>query len=374
MSRTAVALLSKDNLIHNINTIKNNVPLANVVGMVKANGYGHGLRTVSKTIEPYIDVLGVASIDEALALRGVGIKKPILLCEGVFESSEYLVASANHFYVVIHNHKQIEWLSRMNLPLPLKVWLKIDTGLGRLGFDVSEYESVFSQLQSLPQVGADICVMSHFACSDNKENPLNEKQINLYHQIQTLGEGLNLKYSLLNSGGIFNFSNLQGDFVRPGLSMYGISPISAVGGEQLNLKPVMTLQTSLIAIKSKSKGDSIGYSARYTCPEDMPVGIIAFGYGDGYPITAKDGAPVLIHNTLCPIIGRVAMDMMAVDLRPLYTAEKKYYPEIGDAVILWGEGLPLETVASYTSNIPYDILTGVQNRVRFVWYAQQENF
>lgn len=373
MGRTAVALLSKDNLIHNIKVIRTKVGLSKIVGMVKANGYGHGLRSVSKSIEPYIDVLGVASIDEALALRNVGIKKPILLCEGVFEASEYLVAAANHFYVVLHTHKQVEWLSRMNLPLPLKIWVKFDTGLGRLGFDISEYESVFSKLYSMHQIDSDICVMSHFACSDDKEHPLNQKQINIFKEIQTLKSTFNVKYSLLNSGGIFNFSHLQGDFVRPGISMYGISPVGNILGAQLDLKPVMTLQTSLIAIKSKSKGDTIGYSARYVCPENMPVGIIAFGYGDGYPITAKDGTPVLIHNTLCPIIGRVAMDMMAVDLRPLYEQEKHYHPEIGDAVILWGEGLPLETISSYTSNIPYDILTGIQNRVRFVWHGKEES-
>ncbi|MBA4249394.1 MAG: alanine racemase [Candidatus Puniceispirillum sp.] len=372
MSRTAVALLSKDNLIHNIKKLRQKVPDSKIVGMVKANGYGHGLRSVSQSIQPYVDVLGVASIDEALALRAIQIKKPILLCEGVFEASEYVSSSTHHFYVVIHNRKQIEWLSRMNLPLPLNVWLKIDTGLGRLGFDVCELPSVFNQLSTMPQVAPNLCIMSHFACSDDKSHPLNQTQLDLFKHIKNAHLDHNLQYSLLNSGGILNFSQYQEDYVRPGLSMYGISPIKGTQAEDFNLKPVMTLQTSLIAIKSKYKGDTIGYGARYTCLEDMPVGIIAFGYGDGYPITAKDGTPVLIHNTLCPIIGRVAMDMMAVDLRPLYSQEPLYHPEIGDHVILWGEGLPLETVASYTSNIPYDILTGVQNRVRFIWYGKDQ--
>lgn len=372
MSRTAIALLSKDNLVHNIKMIRHRVSAAKVVGMVKANGYGHGLRSVSQTIQPYVDVLGVASIDEALALRAIQIKKPILLCEGVFEASEYVSASSNHFYVVIHNHKQIEWLSRMNLPLPLKVWLKIDTGLGRLGFDISELAAVFDKLSTMSQVDPKMCIMSHFACSDDINHPLNQKQIDLFEQIKKSQLDPHLEYSLLNSGGILNFSNYQEDYVRPGLSMYGISPIKSSQAQDFNMKPVMTLQTSLIAIKSKYKGDTIGYGARYICPENMPVGIIAFGYGDGYPITAKDGTPVLIHNTLCPILGRVAMDMMAVDLRPLYVQKPLYHPEIGDHVVLWGEMLPLETVASYTSNIPYDILTGVQNRVRFIWHGKEQ--
>jgi alanine racemase len=368
MSRHAVAILSTENLHHNISVIKSHTK-AKIIAMVKANGYGHGIRSVSQRLDSFADLLGVASIDEALALRKVGVKLPILLSEGVFEASELLQACTENFHVVFHNNVQIEWLKKASLPRPISVWLKVDTGLGRLGFEADEAAKHYKTLLALKCVEKPIRVMSHFACSDKKDHPLNQIQIDRFTDFKENYTNTKLsEYSFCNSGAIFHFPNQHHDYVRPGLSIYGVNPLFNETAADLGLRPVMTLQTNLIAVNQMPKGATIGYGARYTCPEDMPIGIIAFGYGDGYPISAKDGTPVLVNQVKCPIVGRVSMDMMAVDLRPIVkNSVSQSNVTIGDPVILWGDGLPLEEVASYTTSSVYDILTGVQNRVRFLW-------
>lgn len=357
MSRTAIAILSTENLYHNLQVIKNQAKSSKIIAMVKANAYGHGIRSVSLRLAQEVDLLGVASIDEALALRKSGVNTAILLSEGVFEPQELFVASTEKFHVVFHNPTQTEWLEKISLPVPLDAWIKVDTGLGRLGFNIKEAREFYTRLKSSSQI-SDLRIMSHFACSDEKDHPLNQTQIQIF---QEFIKDFKTQYSFCNSGAIFHFSQCHYDYVRPGLALYGVSPIQGKSAEDLDLKPVMTLQTSLIAVQMFSKGSFVGYGARYCCPENMPVGIIAFGYGDGYPITAKDGTPIRVNNTECSLIGRVSMDMIAVDLRACPSAK------IGDPVILWGKDLPLERIVAHTSNIGWDLLTGVQNRVKFLW-------
>ncbi|MBS0185523.1 MAG: alanine racemase [Proteobacteria bacterium] len=358
MSRTATAILSTENLLHNLTVIKEKVKGAKIIAMVKANAYGHGIRSVALRLDKHVDMLGVASIDEAMALRKIGVNAPILLSEGIFEPNELLVAATEKFHVVFHNELQVEWLEKASLPLPLEAWIKINTGMGRLGFELEQAKKFYKRIMDSSSIVSPVKVMSHFACSDDKDHPLNQQQIHLFKDFI---KDIQSEFSLCNSGGIFNFPEYHYDYVRPGLALYGISPLLGKSAQDLNLKPVMTLQTSLISTQVFKKGSSVGYGARYQCPEDMPVGIIAFGYGDGYPITAQDGTPILVNNIECSLIGRVSMDMIAVDLRHCPHAK------IGDPVVLWGADLPLERVVSHTSNITWDLLTGVQNRVKFLW-------
>jgi alanine racemase len=362
MSRTAVAILSTENLLHNLKVIKGQAPQSKVIAMVKANAYGHGLRSVSIRLEKHVDMLGVASIDEALALRKVGIQIPIILAEGVFEPNELLVASTEGFHVVFHEDIQLQWLANLSCPLPIQAWLKIDSGMGRLGFGMDKALASFDQLSKSPQIAQPIRIMSHFACADDPNNSLNQQQIDAFNQfIQRISSQAPREYSLCNSAGVFQYPACHHHFIRPGIALYGASPLLGKSAAELNLKPVMTLQTSLIAMKTMKKGSPVGYGARFVCPEDLPVGIIAFGYGDGYPRTTRDGAPILVNNTRCQLIGRVSMDMTAVDLSACPTAK------VGDPVILWGSGLPIEDFAAFTDNVSYDLLTGVQNRVKFHW-------
>ena len=362
MSRTAVAILSTENLLHNLKVIREQAPKSKVIGMVKANAYGHGLRSVSSRLEKHVDMLGVASIDEALILRKIGVQIPIILAEGVFEPNELLVASTEGFHVVFHEEMQLQWLSNLSCPLPIQAWLKIDSGMGRLGFDIAKAPGFYEQLSKSPQIAQPIRIISHMACADDAAHPLNLQQIRSFNSfIEKVSNTEPIEFSICNSAGIFQYPDSHHHYVRPGIALYGASPIQGKTAAELNLKPVMTLQTSLIGIKTMSKGSTVGYGARYTCPEDMPVGIIAFGYGDGYPRTARDGTPILVNNTRCKLVGRVSMDMIAVDLRTCPEAK------VGDPVILWGNDLPIEEVAAFTDNVSYDLLTGVQNRVKFHW-------
>lgn len=358
MSRAALAILSTENLLHNLAVIKQNAPNTQIIAMVKANAYGHGLRSVSMRLEKHVHSLGVASIDEALALRRVGIKTPITLMEGVFNPDELLVASCEKFHVVFHEPTQLAWLRVSSLPLPLTVWLKIDTGMGRLGFSLEEASDAYEQLSTCPYVVRPIGVMSHLACADTVTHPLNQQQLTAF---KLFTEQLPGPKSICNSAALFTQQHHHYTTIRPGIALYGISPFSTISATQLNLKPVMTLQTRLTAIRMHRKGAVLGYGADFVCPEDMPIGVIAMGYGDGYPRTARNGTPVLVNGVRCQLVGRVSMDMITIDLRNCPTAQ------VNDPVILWGNGLPLEEVAPYTSNIAYDMLTAMQSRVKFQW-------
>lgn len=359
MSRAALAILSTQNLLHNLKILASKAPNSKMIAMVKANAYGHGLRSVSQRLDGRVASLGVASVDEAVALRKAGVKSSITLMEGAFEAEDLLIASCQGFDVVFHDPIQIQWLNQTSLPNPLKAWLKIDTGMGRLGFlPGSDAEQAYQDLISSPGIQKPPGILSHFACADEKSHALNLVQEKAFLEFTKDKPG---PKSFCNSAALFNMPQHHHDVIRPGLALYGISPFPDTTGPELGLKPVMTLQTRLIAVKHLKKGSSIGYGARFTCPEDMPLGIIAMGYGDGYPRTARDGTPMLIHGKICPLVGRVSMDMASMDLRNVPEAR------VGDLVILWGEGLPVETVAQHTACSPYDLLTSTQTRVKFYW-------
>ena len=358
MSRLAIATLSTENLMHNLEVIRYKAKGCKIIAMIKANAYGHGLRSVALRLESKVDSLGVASIDEAMALRKIDIQIPITLMSGAFEADDLLVSACQNFHLVFHEKSQIEWLRDLTLPNKIKIWLKIDTGMGRLGFDLKSAKDAYTFLSNHPKVIQPIGIMSHYACADEVEHPLNYKQLDVFKDfiIDLPGEK-----TIANSAAIFNFGENLYDVVRPGLSLYGISPIKDKTAIDLGLKPVMTLQTRLVAVSDAKKDSSIGYGARFICPEDMKIGVIAMGYGDGYPRTAIDGTPILVNNKKCQLVGRVSMDMAMIDLRNCMDAK------VGDQVILWGDGLPLEEVAKHTDNSPYDLICGVQQRVKFYW-------
>lgn len=367
MARAALALLSTENLLHNVAMLRKRVFPAKIVAVVKANAYGHGIRSVGLRIASCVDLLGVASIEEALALRKVGVSAPILLMEGIFDPQELHVAAAEDFQIVIHEHAQVEWLgqydstSSKKLYKPLGLWIKVDTGMGRLGFPPDQVPALYRRLLAHSFVHSSIGVISHLACSDLLSHPMNGQQIQAFEALLRQLPANTHPLSLCASGGIVHFPHCFYDYVRPGLLLYGVSPIAGTMARDFGLRPVMTLQSSIIAIHQLTQGDTIGYGARYACALDTTVGVLAMGYGDGYPFSARDGTPILIHDMFCPLIGRVSMDMITVDLTHCPRAR------IGDPAILWGEGLPLEQIAKYTDEIPHTLVTGVQHRVKFVW-------
>ncbi len=357
MSRPTFAILSTQNLIHNIKVIRQKVGKAKIVAMVKANGYGHGIKSTALILDNEIDLFGVASIDEAIELREAGVKSPILLAQGIFEENELAIAANQNFHITFHNPAQVDWLLKSRLSAPIHAWIKINTGMCRLGFNMDIANSMYEKLKNHQQVSS-IKIMAHFACANDKEHPLNKNQIKLF---QEFIKDKKVELSICNSAAIINFPELHHDYVRPGISIYGGSPIDGVPAKDLGLKPVMTLQTELMSVQIMPKGSYIGYNARYQCDENMPIGIAACGYGDGYSVSAKDGTPVLVNDIKCIVVGRVSMDMIAIDLRNNPSAK------VGDKVTLWGGNLPIEEVANHTSDITWRLLTGISGRVRYVW-------
>lgn len=355
MGRTAIAVLNTEHLLHNLNIIKGKSQHAPLIAMVKANAYGHGLRSTALRLEGRVAGFGVASIDEALALRKVGIKSRIMLMEGIFEQSELLIAACEQFEVVFHHEQQLKWLAQSDLPLPLWSWLKVDTGMGRLGFSMQAMSEAHQKLQAC-YVHRPIGIMSHLACADDFSQAHNNIQLEAFRALVKNYDG---RKSLLNSAGIFNFPDFSYDLVRPGISLYGISPLLKKRAVELDLKPVMTLKTSLISVRKERQGTFIGYGSTYRCPRDMTIGIMAIGYGDGYP--ARENTPVLVNNKRSYVVGRISMDMAAIDLSSCPEAR------VGDSVTLWGDALHIEEISEHTGRSTYDLLCAVQSRVKFHW-------
>ena len=320
---------------------------------VKAEGYGHGLVRVAQTLDA--DAFAVACIEEALTLREAGVARPILLLEGVFEAAELPLCARHGFEIAVHHPEQVRMLEIARLAQPVRIWLKIDTGMHRLGLEPEMVAATWRRLCDGPAVHPAIGLMSHLARADERDCDYTLRQLQTFAMATA---GLPGERSLANSAGILGWPQTHFDWVRPGIMLYGASPFVDSLGPDEDLCPVMTFHTRLIAIKRLRQGEPVGYGGTWVCPEDMNVGVAAAGYGDGYPRHAPSGTPVLLNGREAALIGRVSMDMITLDLRQ--------YPEarIGDPVVLWGDGLPVERIAQAAGTISYTLLCGVAARVR----------
>lgn len=328
-------------------------PGQRVAAAIKAEGYGHGLIRVARTLDA--DAFAVACIEEALTLREAGISQPTLLLEGVFAATELPLCAQHGFEIAVHHLDQVLMLERAHLERPLKAWLKVDTGMHRLGLSPTVAPNVYQRLHACAAVSPEIGFMSHLARADERDCDYTLQQLRAF---QTATADLPGERSLANSAGILGWPQTHFDWVRPGIMLYGASPFVDSLASDEGLHPVMTLSTQLIAIHRFQKGDPIGYGGTWVCPEDMDVGVAAIGYGDGYPRHAPSGTPVLVNGREAALIGRVSMDMMTLDLRQHPTAR------VGDPVVLWGDGLPVERIAAAAGAIPYTLFCGVTRRVR----------
>jgi alanine racemase len=353
MSRPACALVDTGALKHNLQEVRRHAPQARTMAIVKANAYGHGLAWAARVLNDVTDAFGVSSIEEALKLREAGITRPICLLEGFFTADEMPVIAKHRLAPVIHHEKQLQALIEAPPSLQLSVWLKIDTGMHRLGFAPAAVPDALKKLRSCSAV-SEIRVMSHFARADMAADSETKTQI---ENFKSLTGNLGLESSLANSAGILAWPQSHLDWVRPGIMLYGISPMEQPSVIKNDLKPVMTLQTALIAVHPRRKGEAIGYGGDWRCPQDMLVGVAAIGYGDGYPRHARAGTPVLVNGQRVPLFGRVSMDMITLDLRTQPRASE------GDSVVLWGPDLPVEEIAHCASTISYELLCHVTERV-----------
>ncbi len=348
--RPATATIDLGALRHNLARVRELAPRSRVVAVVKANGYGHGAARLLPALAD-ADMLGVACIEEALDLREAGARQPILLMEGVFEEGELPLCARHGFEVAMHEPGQIAMLEQAGLERPLTAWLKVDTGMTRLGFRPEAAESAWQRLRDCPNVAA-VRLMTHFANADMPGDTHTPDQLARFARLRLPGE-----CSLANSAGVLSWPEARADWVRPGIMLYGVSPLLDRIGEDEGLRPVMTLATRLIAVKEVRAHETVGYAATWTAPADGRIGIAAMGYGDGYPRHAPSGTPVLVRGRTVPVVGRVSMDMLAIDLSQLPEAR------IGDEVILWGRGLAIEGIASLAGTIAYELLCGITGRV-----------
>lgn len=357
--KAATAYINTQALTHNVSQIRAQAPNSKVLAVVKANGYGHGLGHVAQSL-PDVDGFGVARIEEALTLRADGVVKPILLLEGFYAPSDLPVLVTNNIHTVVHSFEQLEALEQAELESPVVVWLKIDTGMHRLGVRPEQLAGFTERLHACANVAKPLRYISHFGCADDLGSDVTHQQISTF---TSLTQGCRGERSLAASAGILAWPDSHMEWIRPGIIMYGVSPF--VEPDRLavayDLKPVMTLTSSLIAVREVKKGESVGYGGIWTSERDTKVGVIAIGYGDGYPRTAPNGTPVLVNGRIVPMAGRVSMDMLTVDLGP-DSADK-----VGDEAVLWGEGLPAEIVAEHIGTIAYELVTKLTSRVTMAY-------
>lgn len=341
-------------LRHNFKQVKQCAPDAKVIAMVKSNAYGHGLIQVAHTLKD-ADAFGVARLREALHLREAAVTQDIVLMPGFLHADQLAIISVNNIQAVIHNVDQVEMLEQTELPKPISVWLKVDTGMGRLGFDLDMAVAMNQRLQQCENV-EHVRYLTHFATVDVADHPTNALQFSgLANAVQQLpGE-----WSAAKSAAVLNVNHSHHQWVRPGIMLYGVAALAHKSTEECDLRPVMTLQAPIISIRTLKKDSPVGYGSTFICPEDMPVAVVGIGYGDGYPRHAAQGTPVLINGQLAPRIGRVCMDMMMVDLRGIDNVN------VGDAVTLWGRGLPAEMIAKHAETIAYELFCSVTKRVHF---------
>lgn len=355
--REACLSISRAALQHNLQRVRELAPGSKVLAMVKADAYGHGALLVAETLAT-ADGFGVAFLAEALALRAAGIRQPVTVLEGVFSVEEMAEAVRHDLTVIVHQEAQVRLLEAVSAEAPVAVWLKLDSGMHRLGFAPEQVVDTYRRLMALPGVRS-VGLLTHFAMADEPDSARTGQQIAVFRSVQQQLEregGSPVPDSLANSAAIMAWPEAQGHWVRPGIMLYGASPFADRPADTLGLRPVMTLQSRLIAVRALRAGEPVGYGATWIAPRDTRIGVVAIGYGDGYPRHAPNGTPVLVNGVRVPLAGRVSMDMITVDLGDVPAA-------VGDPCVLWGEGLPADEVAAHAGTISYELFCKVTPRV-----------
>ena len=324
-----------------------------VVAVLKADAYGHGAIRCAQALEPVVDALAVAFVEEAVSLRSAGVRAPILVLEGAFDESDFEWAIAHDCWLVVHQASQIEWLEKAKAHHRIHVWLKVNSGMHRLGFDVNEVESAWHRLKSCACVD-DITLMTHLSSADELANSATSWQV---AKFQRANQALSGAVSIANSSGILDWEASHQDWGRAGIMLYGVNSSDS---SHHALKPVMTLESSVFAVRNIQAGDAVGYGAGFIATQPTRVGLVAIGYADGYPRTVPTGTPVSVGGHITQIIGRVSMDMLTIDLSSLPDVG------IGSRVELWGAQVSVKDVASSAGTIAYELLCGVK-RVPMVY-------
>jgi alanine racemase len=346
------AIVDTQALRHNLARSRAAAPGAQVMAVVKANAYGHGLVAAAVALAE-ADAFAVARLEEGITLRNAGLRHPILLLEGVFDAVQLEAAAQGDFQLVVHSEEQIAMLAGYPGPARFRVWLKVDTGMNRLGFRPEQFAAAFSRLRALRCV-EDLRLMTHLSSSDLLESGKTAAQLAAFAQVT---RGYPMEQSIANSAGILGWPAAHAQWIRPGIMLYGVSPFAERSAASLGLIPVMTLATRVIAVHDIPAGDTVGYADAWTARRPTTLAVAAVGYGDGYPRSVQPGTPVLVNGRRYPLVGRVSMDMVTVDVT------EGPRPSCGDEVELWGKALPVADIATSAGTIAYELLCSVSQRV-----------
>ncbi len=352
-SRQLVAQINLSALRQNLKRVRDYVSAAQIFAVVKADAYGHGLKRILPALDE-VDGLALMELPAAIELREANYTRRILLLEGFFRVGELKEFSQYRIATVVHNHEQLQMLEKTKLEKPLEVFLSVNTGMNRLGIKPHETKAFCERLSALPAVAA-LRLMTHLARAETKEG-----SAEALARFESACAGLSYPRSIANSAGVLRFRTVGGDIVRPGLMIYGASPIIDRPARLFGLQPVMSLRSELIAVQDVPEGEYVGYGEVYRTTRPTRIGVVACGYADGYPITARPGTPVQVAGKRATIAGRVSMDMLTVDITDIPEAHP------GSPVLLWGDGLPVDDVARWSGLIPYQLLCAIAPRVKFV--------
>ncbi|MCX2524870.1 alanine racemase [Larsenimonas rhizosphaerae] len=358
MARPLTASIDLEALRHNYRLACECAPHSQALAVIKANAYGHGALACARALESLAPAFGVASIEEADALRDGGIESPVVLLEGFFDPAELQDIAHRDYWCVVHAQWQLEALLAAELSAPITVWVKLDSGMHRLGFQPADLPVVWQRLAASSHVSG-LRLMTHFATAELMDTALFQQQA---ATAQSTAHQLNADICFANSPATLCRPEVHGGWNRPGIMLYGASPLEGENDLSRRLKPVMTLSSRIIAVQQLEAGEPVGYGGRFVTTRPSRIAVIACGYGDGYDRHAPDGTPVLVDGIRCGLVGRVSMDMMTVDITDVPSAD------IGTTVTLWGRGpneacLDINEVARYCDTISYTLLTGVLPRV-----------
>jgi alanine racemase len=351
MSRPLRARIRFPALAHNLGVARRLAPECRVMAVVKANGYGHGLLRAAAAFAQ-ADAFAVVEIEGAVRLRETGCRREIVLLEGLFDASELQVALEHRLTLVVHHEEQVRMLEAAGTSQPLRVFLKVNSGMNRLGFVPERVADVLTRLEACGAV-ADVVLMTHFANADDDRGVAWQLD-----RLCAIREGARRSWSLANSAALIRYPATRTGWVRPGIMLYGSTPFEDETAHSLGLQPAMTLETRIIAVQELRPGERVGYGGVFTAHAPVRVGIVACGYADGYPRHAPGGTPILVDGQRTRTVGRVCMDVLFADLTGLPGAG------VGSPVVLWGEGLPVEEVAAAAGTVGYELLCALAPRVR----------
>lgn len=343
-------------LMHNLQCVRRRAPHRKIIAMVKANAYGCGLASILHVLEGHVDAFGVACLEEAMAVRELGSRTACVLFQGIFRAEELKYVSHYGFDLVVHHEDQLKWILETPLKSKINVWVKVDTGMHRLGFQPEDIAKAIASLKGCPWVTEELGLMTHLACADEPSNPMNQRQLEAFNGIHL--PGLNLIRSIANSAAILSLPETHADVVRPGIMLYGVSPFVNQTGRELGLVPVLRLVSEVSAIHQLPVDARVGYGGTWQALRPSTVAVVPVGYGDGYPRHIKPNTPTFINGVIAPIVGRVSMDMLSIDITDCLNVH------VGDAVELWGQHIPVETIAKQAGTIAYELICQTSQRVR----------